>query len=172
MKMIRQPFVLAVSLAAVLALGACGKTNDSGNTTPASPSSSSPPDASFAGAPPVVPTTPPATADNAAVTLDSVELGSGVDAGNKVIAASASFAPSDSIYAAVTTQGTGDVTLEAKWSYQDGQVVHEDSKALHANGPQTTAFMISHPGGFLTGQYKVDVSINGIAVASKDFSVK
>ena len=173
MKMTRQPFVFAVSLAAVLALSACGKTDDSANMTPAPSSSSGPANAPLAGAPPAaVPMTPSETAGSATVTLGSVELGSGVDAGNKVIAASNSFAPSDSIYAAVTTQGSGDVTLAAKWTYQDGQVVHEDSKTLHANGPQTTSFMISHPGGFPTGNYKVDVSINGTPVASKDFSVK
>lgn len=171
MKMIRQPFVLAVSLAAALALGACGKSGDAGNTAPASPSSSAHPDASLAPVPVPAPMAP-AAANNATVTLGAVELGSGVDASNKVVAASNSFTPTDSIYAAVTTQGSGDVTLAARWTYQDGQVVHEDSKALHANGPQTTSFMISHPGGFPTGNYKVDISMNGTPVASKAFSVK
>jgi outer membrane usher protein FimD/PapC len=59
-----------------------------------------------------------------------------------------------------------------KWTYQDGQVVHEDSKTLNATGPETTAFMISKPGGFPAGNYKVDISLNGNQVASKDFSVK
>ena len=36
----------------------------------------------------------------------------------------------------------------------------------------TTAFMISKPSGFPAGNYKVDISLNGNPVASKDFSVK
>jgi hypothetical protein len=170
-KMTRQPFVLAVSLAAALALAGCGKTSDPGNTAPASPASSGHPDTPLASPPAPTPATQPA-AGNATVTLGAVQLGSGVDASNKVVAVSNSFAPTDSIYAAVTTQGSGDVTVAARWTYQDGQVVHQDSKTLHASGPQTTSFMISHPDGFPTGDYKVDVSINGTPVASKAFAVK
>lgn len=50
--------------------------------------------------------------------------------------------------------------------------MHEDSKALNAMGPETTAFMISKPSGFPAGNYKVEISLNGGQVASKDFSVK
>jgi hypothetical protein len=109
---------------------------------------------------------------SAMVTFNSVELGSTVDASNKVVASGTSFAPKDTIYASVETNGSGNATLAAKWSYQDGQVVHEDSKTLDAAGPQTTAFMISKPSGFPAGNYKVEISLNGSQVASKDFSVK
>jgi hypothetical protein len=109
---------------------------------------------------------------SAMVTFGSVELGSTVDASNKVVASGTSFAPKDTIYASVDTSGSGNATLAAKWSYQDGQVVHEDSKTLDTAGPQTTAFMISKPSGFPAGNYKVEISLNGSQVASKDFSVK
>lgn len=173
MKMTRQPLILAVSLAAALALSACGKKDESNPEVPATP----PPAAT-------VPTTmspaPAATAGvgmsagdaSATVTFASVELGSTIDASDKILASGTTFAPKDAIYASVDTRGSGNATLAAKWSYQDGQTVHEDSKTLDATGPQTTAFMISKPSGFPTGNYKVDVSLNGAQVASKDFSVK
>ncbi|MEO9080131.1 MAG: hypothetical protein ABI268_12580 [Rhodanobacter sp.] len=82
------------------------------------------------------------------------------------------FSPKDSIYASVDTMGNGNVTLAAKWTYQDGQVVHEDSKKLDAMGPETTAFMISQPSGFQAGDYKVEISLDGKPVVSKEFSVK
>ncbi|MGB3463198.1 hypothetical protein [Rhodanobacter lindaniclasticus] len=160
MKMISRPLILAVSLAAALALTACGKKDESASEVPATP----PPAAT-------APTTM-APAPAAMVAFTSVELGSTVDASNKIVAAGTSFAPKDTIYASVDTSGSGNATLSAKWTYQDGQTVHEDSKTLDATGPETTAFMISKPDGFPVGNYKVDISLNGTQVASKDFSVK
>jgi len=172
MKMTRQPLILLASLTAVLALSACGKNNES--TAPAP--SATPPAAATAPAPaaPASSSTAPMAMNNApaGVTFSSVELGSTVDASNKILASSTSFAPTDTIYASVDTSGSGNATLAAKWTYQDGQTVHEDSKTLNAMGPETTAFMISKPGGFAAGNYKVDISLNGSHVASKDFTVK
>jgi hypothetical protein len=171
MKMTRQPLILAAALAATLALSACGKKDESASPIPATP----PPTASaptMAPAPASTAGMAPASDAAAAVTLSSVELGSTVDASNKILASGTSFAPKDTIYASVDTSGSGNATLAAKWSYQDGQTVHEDSKTLNATGPETTAFMISKPSGFPAGNYKVDISLNGSQVASKDFTVK
>lgn len=176
MKMTRQPLILAASLAAVLALSACGKKDESASEVPAAP----PPAAT---APATMAPAPASTAGagmgsmpggdaSTMVSFASVELGSTVDASNKIAASGTSFAPKDTIYASVDTSGSGNATLAAKWSYQDGQTVHEDSKTLNATGPETTAFMISKPSGFPAGNYKVDISLNGTQVASKDFSVK
>jgi hypothetical protein len=168
MKMTRQPLILAASLAAMLALSACGKTDES-----AAPAPSATPPAATAPAPAPSATAPMAMNNApAAVTFGSVELGSTVDASNKILASGTSFAPTDTIYASVDTSGSGNATLAAKWTYQDGQTVHEDSKTLNAMGPETTAFMISKPGGFAAGNYKVEISLNGSQVASKDFTVK
>jgi hypothetical protein len=181
MKTTRQPLILAVLLVAVLALSACGKHHDESNPSTAAP----PPHA--ATAPTMMPapasTTKtgagagpasgmPASDASAAVTFSSVEVGSSVDANNKILASGGSFSPNDTIYASVDTSGNGNATLSAKWSDQNGQALHEDSKTLNSNGPQTTAFMIAKPGGFPAGKYKVDISLNGSEVASKDFSIK
>lgn len=175
----RQPLMLSTVLAAALALSACGKSNE-----PASPVPSAPPPSATAIAPPpptmATPTTPPpastaampASGASTAVSFSSVEIGSSVDANNMIRASGTSFAPKDKIYAAVETMGSGHAALAAKWTYQDGQTVHEDSKMLDTMGPQTTAFMISKPGGFPVGDYKVEISLDGKPVASKDFSVK
>ncbi|TAM06211.1 MAG: hypothetical protein EPN71_01150, partial [Rhodanobacter sp.] len=114
----------------------------------------------------------PASGASAAVSFSSVEIGSSVDANNKIRTSGTSFAPKDKIYASVETVGSGHATLAAKWTYRDGQTVHGDSKVLDTMGPQTTAFMISKSDGFPAGDYKVEISLNGQPVASKDFSVK
>lgn len=166
MKMTHRPLMLAASLAAALALSACGKKDESTSQIP----SSAPPSAM---APAPAATAATATSGEVApVSFNALELGSTVDATNRILAVGTSFAPKDTIYASVETGGSGNATLAAKWSYQDGTVVHEDSKVLDAKGAQTTAFMISKPSGFAAGNYKVEISLNGNVVANKDFSVK
>jgi len=175
MKTTRQPLMLAASLAAALALGACGKSE------PASPVPSSPPPSGTAAStspePPAFP--PPATSTGlanesavAAVSFTSLEVGSSVDTNHKVVATATSFAPKDTIYASVETTGSGHATLTARWLGPRDQALHEDSKELDASGPETTAFMISQPEGFPQGDYKIEISLDGQPVASKDFSVK
>jgi ABC-type glycerol-3-phosphate transport system substrate-binding protein len=172
MKTPRQPLILAAALATALALSACGKSSE-----PAASNPSTPPPSTTAMTPPMTPppsatSAMPASAASAAVSFSSVEIGSSVDANNKIRASGTSFAPKDAIYASVETVGSGHATLAAKWTYDGGQTVHEDSKVLDTMGPQTTAFMISKPDGFPAGDYKVEISLNGSPVASKDFSVK
>lgn len=167
MKNIRHPLLLAASLAAALALAGCGKQDDAASQIPAT----FPPEASTPATPP---TTMSADPESGAAMLgvSSVQLGSKVDENHKITVSGDAFAPKDSIYAAVDTRGNGGGTLAAKWTYQDGQTVHEDSKTLDARGPETTVFMISKPSGFPAGNYKVEISLDGKPVANKDFSIK
>jgi hypothetical protein len=172
MKTTHNVLIPAAALAVALALSACGKSNE-----PASSIPSAPPPSATAMTPPTTPAPSgsaamPASGASAAVSFSSVEIGSSVDANNKIRASGTSFVPKDSIYASVETIGSGHATLAAKWTYNGGQTVHEDSRTLDAMGAQTTAFMISKPDGFPVGDYKVEISLDGKPVASKDFSVK
>lgn len=153
---------LAAALAAALALSACGKKEEPAPSAP-------PPAATPAPAP--APTTPPpaATPAPAPVTVASVNLGND----EKVTTPTTTFAPKDTIYAAVTTTGSAPTaTLAAKWTYQDGQTVNESSQPLAPNGSDVTTFHISKPDGWPAGNYKVEITLDGKPVASKEFSVK
>ena len=75
--------------------------------------------------------------------------------------------------AAVSTTGAAsNATLGAKWTYQDGQTVNDSSQTIAPTGPAVTTFHISKPDGWPAGNYKVEISLDGNAVSSKDFSVK
>ena len=68
----------------------------------------------------------------------SVALGSALDPTKKVVAPKSTFTPTDTIYASVDTQGwSAPVTLTARWTYENGQVVNESSQQAEA-GPATT----------------------------------
>ena len=161
MKALRNPYsLIALGLAAAITLVACGKKEESApapavTTTPA----------------PV--TTPPPAPVAQAVAVTSVDLGTSVGPDQKVTSPTTSFGPKDTIYAAVSTTGTAsNAALGAKWTYQDGQTVNDSSQTIAPSGPAVTTFHISKPDGWPAGNYKVEISLNGAAVSSKDFTVQ
>lgn len=166
----------ATALVATLALSACNRGGDDAASTPAAtpaPTAQSPvTTASPSDA--MRPVNPTEGTDAAAVT--GVELGTAVDADNRVTQAGATFAPTDTIHASVLTDAAGTdpqaTALTARWSFQDGQVVKEDTADAQLTGAGMTSFSINSPGGFPTGRYKVEILVNGEAVQSRGFEVR
>ncbi|MDN3922452.1 hypothetical protein [Roseateles violae] len=151
-----------VLLASVVALAACGKKAEA----PPPPAPTPMP------APAPAPTPAPAPAG---VSLSSVSLGKAVDADKKITAASEVFAKGDTIHAAVDTSGSGSAMLVAKWTYtKDGKTVpvKEDSATITPTGPATTEFHIAKPDGWPTGDYQVEILLDGKSVATKSFKVQ
>ena len=132
-----------------------------------------PPSAETAPAPAPAPAPMPTTAS-----VNSVDLGNAVGADMRVTAPMTSFAPKDTIIAAVAT-GTSDPAasvagkLGAKWTHVDSsQVVHEETKDITFAGDNVTDFQISKPDGWPTGKYKVEISLDGAVVQTREFEVK
>lgn len=146
---------LAAALGGVLMLAGCNR--DATNTVP--------PPAPTAPEPPPAPT-PPAPA-----TVTSVELGNAVDDQNRVSTPASAFATTDTIYASVGTDGESAAKLAARWTFGEGQLVR-NSEADVAAGPQVIAFDIHHPEGWPVGTYKLEVSLDGTVVETREFSVR
>ena len=157
----RISLAIATALLATVALAGCKKKDDMAATTPAPATVAMPAPAEPAPMP--APTATPAT-------VASVDLGNAVGADNKVTSAATSFAKNDTIHASVATDGAAS-KLNAKWTYQDGQTVDSQDKDVAA-GPQVTDFSISKPDGWPAGKYKVEISLDGAVVQSRDFEVK
>lgn len=132
--------------------------------------------------PPAAETAPapmPAPAPMAATaSVNNVDLGNAVGADMRVTAPMSTFAPKDTIYAAVST-GTSDPAasvagkLGAKWTHVDSnQTVHEESRDLTFAGDGVTDFQISKPDGWPTGKYKVEIMLDGAVVQTREFEVK
>jgi len=120
-------------------------------------------------APPATPATP------AVVTVKAVTVGKAIGADKRVTAPASSFARTDTIYAAVETDGSGTATLKAKWTYHKGDkvaVVNENSQTLVATGPAVTEFHISKPDGWPTGDYQVEVLLNDASAGAQKFAVQ
>jgi len=154
MKIKRSALTLAVAAATVLTFGAaCGKKQA----------------AAPAPAPPVVVPQAPAAL---AVAVTGIQLGNAVSADKRVVAPMTDFKPTDTIYAAVATTGSSaNSTINAKWIYQDGQVVHEESVTVAPNGADVTDFQISKADGWPAGDYRVEITLDGQAAGSAAFRV-
>jgi len=147
--------VLASGL--ILAVGACKKTE----------------------APPPQPTVPP-TAPQVKVAptvplpfkVVAVALGKQIGADKKVVEPVTAFAPTDTIYASVVSEGVAPkVELKARWTFEDGQLVDESAQTIAPTGPAATEFHVAKPSGWPTGKYTVTISTDGTVVATKEFAV-
>jgi hypothetical protein len=107
------------------------------------------------------------------IRVTDVKVGRSLGADKRLADETDEFRPADVIYAVVETRGTGPNTaLQARWTYQDGQVVVESSRNISASGDDVTEFHISKPNGWPKGKYQVQILLNGAPAGSEDFEVK
>jgi hypothetical protein len=102
----------------------------------------------------------------------AVALGKQIGADKKVVEPVTAFAPTDTIYASVVSEGVAPkVELKARWTFEDGQLVDESSQTIAPTGPVATEFHVAKPSGWPTGKYTVTISADGTVVATKEFAV-
>ena len=101
--------------------------------------------------------------------VTDVALGRSIGSDNRVVEELGDFAPTDTVYATVETEGTGSGTLAARWTFEDGQVVDEESRSV--SGAQVSEFHLSHPDGWPAGHYEVIISLDGQEVERSGFDV-
>lgn len=162
----RIPYAVLVALLGAVALAGCKKKEE-----PA-PVASTPPPASMP-APSTAPAPMPATAS-----VTSVDLGNAIGTDMKVTTPATTFAPKDTIYAAIGTATSDPAAsvpgkLGVKWTHVDSnQTVNEETRDVNLTGAGTTEFHIAKPDGWPKGKYKLEVSLDGNVVQSRDFEVK
>jgi hypothetical protein len=141
-------------LFACFALLACGRAEQKSSTAPSAPPvSSAPAPTSFR--------------------VGALDVGNAIGSDKRVTAPSTEFAPSDTIFASVATEGAApSVSLTARWTYEDGQLVDETTQTIAPTGPAVTEFHVAKPDGWPTGKYKVEIVADGKTAASRDFEVR
>lgn len=102
-----------------------------------------------------------------------LRVGKAVNADKSVSTDIGTFAPGDTIYASVTTSGSSASTpIRALWTYQDGQVVSDDTQTISGTGSDMTEFHIAKPDGFPAGSYKLEIFIDGRTAMNRNFDVR
>ncbi|TBR09723.1 MAG: hypothetical protein EPO46_08885 [Lysobacter sp.] len=155
---------ITIALFATLAVAGCKKKDATPTTAPAADTTASLPPAS-------TPLPAPPAPAAGATTVSGVELGNAVGADNRVTTAMTTFGARDTIHASVTTTGAATPgKLIARWTFQDGQEVKRDT--LDISGPGTYDFHIAKPDGWPVGRYKLELSLDGNVVQTRDFEVR
>ena len=73
----------------------------------------------------------------------------------------------------MTTSGSSASTpIRALWTYQDGQVVSDDTQTISGTGSDMTEFHIAKPDGFPAGGYKLEIFIDGRTAMNRNFDVR
>lgn len=110
---------------------------------------------------------------DAGVTVSKVEIGKSVDTDMRITEQTRSFGPTETVYAAVITNGAApSAEITTRWTFEDGQVVDENTQTITPNGNASTEFHISKPDGLPPGKYKVEVFLNGTPAGTEEFEVK
>jgi hypothetical protein len=115
---------------------------------------------------------PPAAAPAESLKVNGIETGKGVNADKTIKDDAHDFGVRDTIYTSVKTEGAGTGKLTARWTYQGGKVVNEESQDISPTGDAHHEFHIVKATAWPKGDYKVEILLNGASAGTKDFSVK
>ena len=160
--------VLLVAALGAVALVGCKKKEE------AAPVATTPPPATTpAPSPSPAPAPMPASAS-----VTSVDLGKAIGPDMKIATPMTTFGPKDTIYVAIGTSTSDPAAsvpgkLGVKWTHVDSnQTINEESRDATLTGMGSTEFHIAKPSGWPTGKYRVEVTLDGNVVQSRDFEVK
>ena len=148
MKQNRISYALAAALVGTVALVGCKKKEE---PVAAPPAAVEPAPAPAEPAPAPMP-----------ISATSVTVGNTI-AADKSVAAVGMFGVKDKIIVSVKTDATtpADATIEAKLTFQDGQVAGQQTANVMAEDAGTTNVTFSNTNPWPVGKYKVDVTVNG-----------
>lgn len=105
--------------------------------------------------------------------VQTIDLGKSVGTDKRVVASTDNFGTRDTVFASVITEGSApSKTITARWTFEDGQVVNEETQTISPSGPAVTEFHITKATPWPAGKYKVEILVDGASAGSKDFEVK
>jgi hypothetical protein len=103
--------------------------------------------------------------------VTTIQLSRALNPDKTVSSHTTRFKPTDTIYAAVLTDGSGSGKIKVRWLYR-GRVVSEPEQEVSYQGPAATEFHIQNSGGFPPGEYSVEFLLDGKSIASRAFRVE
>jgi hypothetical protein len=109
--------------------------------------------------------------DHQPLQVTTIQLGRALNPDKTVSSHTTRFKPTDTIYAAVLTDGSGSGKVKVRWLYR-GRVLSEPEQEVSYQGPAATEFHIQNSGGFPPGEYTVEFFLDGKSIASRAFRVE
>jgi hypothetical protein len=103
--------------------------------------------------------------------VTNIQTGRSLNSDNSVGTLGTTFKPSDTIYVAVLTDGTGRATIGARFSHL-GRVVSQPEKKVSYRGSAATEFHLDYAGGLPTGEYDIEVFFEGQSAGMRKVRVE
>ena len=109
--------------------------------------------------------------------VTAIETGKHIDANKRIVDTASTFAPRDTIFVSVlTANSTPSTMLKSIVTFQDGQVVDSSSQAvampMTTGGSSVTEFHLVKRSGWPTGDYTIEVWLDGQSAGTRTLSVK
>lgn len=130
-------------------------------------------------APPPPPPPPPAQAIRglqpaSGIVVGELLLGRELGPDGEIVEAADSYSPQDTLYVVIHTMGDGAARLSARWlrlTPEGSELVQEEARQIDADGPGTVEFHARPAQGWLRGEYRVEIGIDGEPAGRLRFSV-
>src|SRR6185312_4568878 len=108
------------------------------------------------------------------VRVSNIMIGRGLGAENRISEPTLRFAPTDTVFLSVATEGTADsVILAAKWTFPTGKVQDSAATTIQPKGKALTELHAAPPkGSWPIGSYLVTVYAGGDSVDAKTIAVQ
>lgn len=101
--------------------------------------------------------------------LSNIQIGRALNRDGSISSITTLFKPSETVYVSVQT-GAGKGVISVKWKFGN-QLIDEPTKKVDYDGPSSTEFHLQNSGGFPSGDYSVEVFIDGVSVGTRAFKV-
>jgi len=151
-------YALWIALAVAASLSACNNDTAASSANPAPTKSN--------------PLGPVIGATITPIDVTRIDLGTSVNPDGTISKPTATFKPTDTVYAAVTTERPGhDIVLKARWVFQDDSVIKEVTKIISPADTLVTDFQVTSATGWPTGRYKVQVYVYSQMAAVTEYAV-
>ena len=102
--------------------------------------------------------------------VSDIEVGRGIGTDKLVTGSAGAFAPSDTIYTSVVTEGKARATLGARWIHE-GAVLEQTEQRIAPEGKAVSEFHVFNPAGWAPGEYRVEILLDGRVVGDRAFRV-
>jgi hypothetical protein len=108
------------------------------------------------------------------VRVSNVMIGRRLGPQNRISEPTLRFAPTDTVFLSIATEGTPDsTTLVAKWTFPTGKVQDSASTTIHPKGNELTELHAAPPkGSWPAGSYLVTVYAGGDSVDAKTIAMQ
>jgi hypothetical protein len=103
--------------------------------------------------------------------VTTIQLGRSINPDKTVASHTTGFKPTDTIYAAVLTDGSGSAKIKVRWRYR-GTLVSEPEQDVTYQGPAATEFHLENSAGFPPGEYTVEFFLDGRSIGTRPFKVE